>query len=230
MRRLSPTSLSILVEISSMERLVVDNQGIPSMRISRSASVTSYMLCSREAYVLLGRRSLRTSDKRSGWIDRPNSFFRYGPSVEGRVPRSKSSGIKGKLATLTAYCMARYRLVGVLPQRETPMSMTSAWSSPLTNCPSSWARLKLMASMRALYCAEVTLLWERPTERLDLTPRARSIWRTKAPKRSKKLQLAAPMVRAIRGSTKVLKTRGLLPVSWALRLIRSATSVADRKR
>src|SRR5690625_5343901 len=111
--------------------------------------------------------------------------------------------------------MERYRLVGVLPQRETPTTMTSAWSKPLTNWPSSCAKLKLIASIRALYCSEVTLLCERPTERLDFTPSARSIWRTNAPKRSKKLHSAAPMIRAIRGYTRVLKTRGLIQLSWA---------------
>src|SRR5690625_3331345 len=209
-----------------MERFVVDNQGIPSIRIRRSASVISYMLCSNEAYVLLGRRSLRTSAKRSGWIDRPNSFFLYGAKVDGRVPRSKSSGLSTILSTLTAYCMARYMFVGLLPQRETPTNMTSAWYKPLTNWPSSWAKLKLIASIRALYCSEVTLLCERPTERLDFTPSARSICRTNAPKRSKKLHSAAPIIRAIRGSTKVLNTKGLLPLSWAHLVIRSATSWA----
>lgn len=56
---------------------------------------------------LLGRRSLRTSASRSGWIDRPNSLPRYGAMVLGSAPRSKSSGVSGKLAALTAYCMAR---------------------------------------------------------------------------------------------------------------------------
>src|SRR5690625_5632284 len=156
-----------------MERFVVDNQGIPSIRIMLSDTVFSYMLCTNEEYVLYGRRTLRTSAKRSGWIDRPNSFFLYGAKVDGRVPRSKSSGISGKLATLTAYCMARYRLVGVLPQRETPTNMTSAWSKPLTNWPSSWAKLKLSSEERALYCSAVTLLCERHTDRLDFTPSAR---------------------------------------------------------
>src|SRR5690625_3937069 len=226
MRRFKPTSVKILVDISSIERLVVDSHGMPSMRIKRSAAVTSYMLCSSEAYSLFGRRSWRTSAKRSGWIDRPKRFLRYGAKVEGSVPRSKSSGIRGKLATLTAYCIAKYRLVGVLPQRDTPMRMTSAWSKPLTNSPSSWAKLKLMASMRALYWAEVTLLCERPTERLDFTPSARSIWRTKAPNRSKKLHSAAPIVRAMRGVTRVLNTKGLVLVSLAHLLMRSATSRA----
>src|SRR5690625_7740828 len=107
-------------------------------------------------------------------VDRPNRLFLYGGKVDGKVPPSKFSGISGKLATLTAYCMARYRLVGVLPQRETPTNMTSAWSKPLTNWPSSWAKLKLIASIRAVYCAEVTLLWERPTERLEFNPSTRS--------------------------------------------------------
>src|SRR5699024_11982131 len=125
--------------------------------------------------------------RRSSDLDRPNSFSRYGAKVEGSVPRSKSSGIRGKLATFTAYCMAKYKLVGVLPQRETPIRMTSAWSRPLTNCQSSCAKLKLIASMRALYRFDVTLLCERTTERLDLTPNALSMCLTNAPNRSKKL-------------------------------------------
>src|SRR5690625_279502 len=223
MRLFKPTSLSILVDISSIERLVVESQGIPSMRIKRSASVISYLLCSSDAYSLFGLRSYLTSDKRSGCIDKPNSFSLYGTKVDGSVPRSKSSGISGKLATFTPYCMAKYKLVGVLPQRETPTKITSAWSRPLTNWPSSWAKLKFIASIRALYCSDVTLLCERPTDRLDLTPNARSICRTKAPDKSKKLQFAAPIIRAIRGSTKVLKTNGLSSKFSAHLFIRSAT-------
>src|SRR5690606_23696208 len=125
---------------------------------------------SRLAYLLLGRRSWRTSARRSGWIDRPNSLARYGATVEGRVPRSKSSGVRGKLAALIAYCMARYRLVGVFPQRDTPTRITSAWSSWLMNCPSSCARLKLMASIRLRYCSELAAICDRPTEWLDFRP------------------------------------------------------------
>ena len=48
-----------------------------------------------EAYFEFGRRSLRISARRSGWIVRPKILRRYGASAAGSCWRSKSSGISG---------------------------------------------------------------------------------------------------------------------------------------
>ena len=64
------------------------------------------------------------------------------------------------MAALMPCCMARYRLVGVLPQRLTPTRITSAASRLRADRPSSCARLKLMASMRLSYSG-LRAAWER---------------------------------------------------------------------
>lgn len=55
-----------MVEISSMDLVVVDNHRIPERRIMDSASLTSIRQFSSDAYRELGRRSLRTSLSLSG--------------------------------------------------------------------------------------------------------------------------------------------------------------------
>src|ERR1700704_5502663 len=59
--------------------------------------------------------------------------------------------MSGQFAARIPNCSDRYRLVGVLPLRDTPTRITSAVPRSLDEAPSSWARAKLIASMRWVY-------------------------------------------------------------------------------
>ncbi|MNR22219.1 hypothetical protein D3C85_1391600 [compost metagenome] len=52
------------------------------------------------------------------------------------------------MAALMPYCSARYRQVGVLPERDTPIRITSASARSFSFTPSSWLSEKFTASMR----------------------------------------------------------------------------------
>jgi len=133
---------------SSMERVVVSINPMFSCFIKASESLTSVSQFLSDAYSLFGRLSFRIRLNRSGRIVSPNILCRNSSRFEGRVIRSKSSGIRGKLAALMPNCIPRYKQVGVFPHLDTPTRITSAVFSSFVDCPSSEASAKLTASIR----------------------------------------------------------------------------------
>lgn len=89
------SSSRIVAEISSMDLEVEERYLMPSRSIIRWASSTSYSQFSIEAYLELGRRSPRISERRLGEMDRPKILSLQFSRAGGSSPRSKSSGISG---------------------------------------------------------------------------------------------------------------------------------------
>src|SRR3989344_4787988 len=127
---------------------------------------------------------------------------------------------RGQLAAFRPHCMARYRLVGVLPLRLTPTRITSAPARSRLLWPSSWARLKLMASMRSVYSLLRLTSLKRPTRWCDLMPSSCSSGWTKVPNISSSMPLQPSwMTLSTSMLTSVVKTMGFLPSTSPVWLI-----------
>ena len=111
-------------------------------------------------------------------------------------------------------------LVGVLPLRDTPIRITSAPDRSRWLWPSSWSRLKLMASMRSLYSLDMLMSEKRPTRWCDLVPSSASSGRMKVPNMSSSMPLQpSSMILSTLMFTSVVNTMGFLPSSSAVWLI-----------
>src|SRR5882672_7153591 len=140
--------------------------------------------------------------------------------------RSKSSGMSGQFAARMPNCSDRYRLVGVLPLRDTPTRMTSALSRSREEAPSSCARAKLMASMRCVYPFASRVLCERPMVWVDLEPNSASSGSRKFWKKSSTSASALRTVSRISAFTSVVKTTGRKLAGRAVPSMRSTTASA----
>src|SRR5712691_5790656 len=116
--------------------------------------------------------------------------------------------MSGQFAARIPNCSDKYRLVGVLPLRDTPTRITSAVPRSLDEAPSSWASAKLIASMRWVYPFASRVLCERPTVCVDFAPNSASSGSRKLSKKSRTKALALRIVSRISALTSVVKTTG----------------------
>src|SRR5258706_47228 len=116
--------------------------------------------------------------------------------------------MSGQFAARIPNCSDRYRLVGVLPLRDTPTRITSAVLRSVDEAPSSCARAKLIASMRWVYPFASRVLCERPTVCVDFAPNSASSGSRKLSKKSSTKASALRIVSRISALTSVVKTTG----------------------
>lgn len=121
------SSSRIVAEISSMDLEVEERYLMPSRSIIRWASSTSYSQFSIEAYLELGRRSPRISERRLGEMDRPKilslRFPEQGQLASFEIFRDNAvvSCFEHRTAWLSTSWSESYRCARHLPAPRLPL-------------------------------------------------------------------------------------------------------------